>query len=67
MIVVRLDANEEHAFSTVYHEYTHYLLRKSGDWIPIWLNEGLAQFYENTDIDEKRFGWGRRVRRCCGT
>lgn len=52
-ILVRLDAQEEHAYSTVYHEYTHYLLRKADNWLPLWLNEGLAQFYENTDIDDK--------------
>jgi Tfp pilus assembly protein PilF len=51
-ILVRLDANEEHPFATVYHEYTHYMLHKA-EWLPLWLNEGLAEFYENTDIDEK--------------
>jgi tetratricopeptide (TPR) repeat protein len=51
-ILVRLDAPEEHAFANVYHEYTHYMLRKA-EWLPLWLNEGLAQFYENTDIDGK--------------
>src|ERR1035441_9899970 len=57
-ILVRLDARGEHAFSTVYHEYTHYILRKA-EWLPLWLNEGLAQFYENTDIDEKTVWLGQ--------
>ncbi len=52
-ILLRLDAAPEHAFATVYHEYTHYLLRKSDNWLPLWMNEGLAQFYENTEIDDK--------------
>jgi tetratricopeptide (TPR) repeat protein len=52
-ILIRLNANESHAYSTVYHEYTHYMLRKADGWLPLWLNEGLAQFYENTDIDDK--------------
>lgn len=52
-ILVRLDAHEQYAYSTVYHEYTHYMLRKADKWLPLWLNEGLAQFYENTDIDDK--------------
>jgi tetratricopeptide (TPR) repeat protein len=51
-ILLRLDAKGDRGFSTVYHEYTHYMLRKVG-WLPLWLNEGLAQFYENTDIDDK--------------
>jgi len=36
----------------VYHEYTHLLLSKA-DWMPLWMNEGLAEFYQNTDIHEK--------------
>jgi len=51
-ILLRLDAEGEHPFDTVYHEYTHYMLRKA-EWIPLWLNEGLAEFYQNTDIREK--------------
>jgi tetratricopeptide (TPR) repeat protein len=57
-ILVRLDAQQEHAFASVYHEYTHYMLRKAG-WLPLWLNEGLAQFYENTDIDGKNAWLGQ--------
>jgi tetratricopeptide (TPR) repeat protein len=52
-ILLRLDAQQGHAYSTVYHEYTHYMLRKADNWLPLWLNEGLAQFYENTDMDDK--------------
>ena len=57
-VLVRLDAEGNHPYATVYHEYTHYLLRKA-DWLPLWLNEGLAEFYQNTDIHdpkEVRFG-----------
>jgi tetratricopeptide (TPR) repeat protein len=52
-ILVRVDAAQEHGFSTVYHEYTHYMLRKADRWLPLWMNEGLAEFYENTEIDDK--------------
>jgi tetratricopeptide (TPR) repeat protein len=58
-ILVRLDADEEHAYATVYHEYTHYLLRKADGWLPLWLNEGLAQFYENTDIHDRNAQLGQ--------
>ena len=51
-ILLRLDAEGAHPFATVYHEYTHYMLSKA-TWIPLWLNEGLAEFYQNTDIHEK--------------
>ena len=52
-IVLRMDAEGENPFSTVYHEYTHYMMRKSEGWIPLWLNEGLAEFYQNAEIKDK--------------
>jgi tetratricopeptide (TPR) repeat protein len=51
-ILLRLDAEGEHPFSTVYHEYTHLQLSKASDWLPLWLNEGLAEFFQNTDIHD---------------
>lgn len=51
-VLLRMDAEGEHPYATVYHEYTHLLLSKA-DWLPLWLNEGLAEFYQNTDISEK--------------
>ena len=52
-ILLRLDAQGAHPFATVYHEYTHYLMRDAGEWLPLWLNEGLAEFAQNTDIQKK--------------
>jgi tetratricopeptide (TPR) repeat protein len=50
-VLLHLEAQGEHPYSTVYHEYTHLLMSKA-EWLPLWLNEGLAEFYQNTDIDE---------------
>ncbi len=58
-ILLRLDTQGEHPYSTVYHEYTHFLLRKSDSYLPLWLNEGLAQFYENTEIQDKEVMLGQ--------
>jgi tetratricopeptide (TPR) repeat protein len=52
-VLLRLDAQGTHPYATVYHEYTHFVMRRGQEWLPLWLNEGLAQFYENTDIKEK--------------
>jgi Tfp pilus assembly protein PilF len=52
-ILLRLDAEGAHPFATVYHEYTHYLMRDAGGWLPLWLNEGMAEFFQNTDIRDK--------------
>ena len=52
-VLMRLDAEGEHPYAIVYHEYTHLLLSKLADVMPLWLNEGLAEFYQNTDIRDK--------------
>jgi Tfp pilus assembly protein PilF len=58
-VLMQLDAQGEHPYSVIYHEYTHLLLSKSAEWMPLWLNEGLAEFYENTDINEKDAALGQ--------
>lgn len=53
-ILLRLDAEEErHPFATVYHEYTHLQFSPIADSLSLWLNEGLAEFFQNTDIRNK--------------
>lgn len=58
-ILLRLDAQGEHPFAIVYHEYTHYMLRNLEEWLPAWLDEGMAEFYQNTDIDGKEVRMGQ--------
>jgi tetratricopeptide (TPR) repeat protein len=52
-VLLRLDAPGEHPYATVYHEYTHLLSSRAEEWLPLWLNEGLAEFYQNTEIRDK--------------
>ena len=52
-IILRLDAGLEHPFATVYHEYTHLEFMGADRWLPLWLNEGLAEFMQDTDIRDK--------------
>jgi tetratricopeptide (TPR) repeat protein len=53
-ILLRLDVNEEqHPFAVVYHEYTHLQFRSAAAWMPLWLNEGFAEFFQNTQVREK--------------
>jgi len=49
-VLMRLDAGGEHPYAVVYHEYTHLLSGKAEEWLPLWLNEGLAEFFQNTEI-----------------
>ena len=52
-ILLRLDAEYEHPFATVYHEYTHLQFMGAAAWMPLWLNEGLAELMQNTEIRDK--------------
>jgi Flp pilus assembly protein TadD len=58
-VLMRMDAEGEHPYSVVYHEYTHLIMSKAAEWMPLWMNEGLAQFYQNTDIHEKDVSLGQ--------
>jgi tetratricopeptide (TPR) repeat protein len=58
-VLMRVDAEGEHPYSVIYHEYTHFLLAKSEEWMPLWMNEGLAEFYQNTDIHETEASLGQ--------
>jgi tetratricopeptide (TPR) repeat protein len=49
-VVLRLDAQGTSAFHTVYHEYTHALLHLNFSGIPLWLSEGVAEFFGNSTL-----------------
>jgi Tfp pilus assembly protein PilF len=57
-ILLELDAESEHPFATVYHEYTHLQFMGAAAWMPLWLNEGLAEFMQNTEIRDKNVALG---------
>jgi tetratricopeptide (TPR) repeat protein len=46
-VIVRLDIPDENR-NIVYHEYVHKLLHLNFTRIPVWLDEGMAEFYGNT-------------------
>ncbi len=58
-VLMRVDAEGDHPYAIIYHEYTHFVLSRDAEWLPLWLNEGLAEFYENTDIREKDVALGQ--------
>lgn len=53
-ILMRLDSEAGDPYRVVYHEYTHLFLSEAEEPMPLWLNEGLAEFYQNTEIDEHK-------------
>ncbi len=59
-VLLWLAGRARHPYAPIYHEYTHFVTSRTGEWTPLWLSEGLAQFYENTEIldNEVRLGEG---------
>jgi tetratricopeptide (TPR) repeat protein len=58
-VLLRLDAEGDHPYATIYHEYTHFIISHDQEWIPVWLNEGLAEYYQTTEIHDKNAELGR--------
>ena len=62
--LVRLDTwGGDGAKQVVYHEYTHSILRLNSHYLPLWLNEGLAEFYGYTRFEEHRIYLGAPTER----
>ena len=52
-VVLRLDAEGTTAFHTIYHEYTHALLFLNFSRLPLWVGEGVAEFFGNSTVGDK--------------
>jgi hypothetical protein len=57
-IALRLDVTAKQGagepFAPIYHEYVHLLTRRMMSQLPLWMREGLAEFYGNTHIESRR-------------
>ncbi len=58
-VLLRLDAEQENPYATIYHEYTHLQFRSAYEWMPLWFNEGFAEFFQNTEIRNKDVQLGK--------
>ena len=52
-VILRRDAEGTTALHTIYHEYTHALLHLNFKKLPVWLSEGLAEFFGNSTLRDK--------------
>jgi tetratricopeptide (TPR) repeat protein len=43
---------EQDPFSVIFHEYTHLLVENTFDTVPVWFNEGLAEYYSTFSITD---------------
>jgi len=44
----------QNPFSVIYHEYVHLLIDNTSGNVPVWFNEGLAEYYSAFNIEEDR-------------
>jgi tetratricopeptide (TPR) repeat protein len=51
---IALDAElqGENPFDTIFHEYVHFMINNNIENVPIWFNEGLAEFYSTFSVSE---------------
>ncbi|HET7107966.1 MAG TPA: hypothetical protein VFI38_14235 [Candidatus Acidoferrum sp.] len=52
--LVRMDTWNQGTERIVYHEYTHMITALNSRWLPVWLNEGMAEFYAYTRFEENK-------------
>jgi tetratricopeptide (TPR) repeat protein len=49
----------EDPFTVIFHEYTHLLINNTSGRVPVWFNEGLAEYYSTFSItDDQKFALG---------
>ena len=62
--IVRLDTwGGERSKEVVYHEYTHSIEHMNSHYLPVWLDEGIAEFYAYTRFEQHRIYVGAPTER----
>ncbi|MGO9087426.1 MAG: TonB family protein [Terriglobales bacterium] len=49
-VLILLNAPGQHPYAPIYHEYAHFVQSRTGEWMPLWLSEGWAEFYQTAEI-----------------
>ena len=50
-IVAFADGKRDEMLRTIFHEYVHLVIDNVSDGLPLWLNEGLAEYYSTFLVD----------------
>ena len=59
LIVLALSKSDASSLRIIFHEYTHLLFRHNQPYWPLWLSEGMAEFYSTFEVkgkDQARLG-----------
>lgn len=57
-VALRMDVNANDGYHVVYHEYVHLLESMNFSSLPVWVSEGLAEFYAEARIEGKEVKLG---------
>lgn len=49
-IALTSEQRDEHPYAAIFHEYVHFLIKNNTENVPLWFNEGLAEYYSSFDI-----------------
>lgn len=52
-VVLRLSVEGDRPYHTLYHEYTHALMHLNFTGLPLWLDEGFAEYLGNASLGDK--------------
>jgi len=58
-VLVWLNAPGQHPYTPIYHEYAHFVFNRVHQWMPLWLWEGIATFYQTAEILNGRVQLGK--------
>ncbi len=61
--LVRLDTWGDQNQVVIFHEYTHSILHANAHWLPVWLDEGMAEFYAYSRFEHDRILVGAPTQR----
>jgi tetratricopeptide (TPR) repeat protein len=61
--VIALDTSSAAGAEVAYHEYVHFVVENSTPAVPLWLNEGLAEFYSTFRSRAEELEIGRPLER----
>ena len=60
--LTRDPGSDRDPFTIIFHEYTHLLVRNTSGNVPLWFNEGLAEYYSTFSItDDQKVVMGRPI------
>jgi len=58
-VAVRTNIDADNPYEVVYHEYTHAIMDRNFQGLPVWLGEGLAEYFANSAIHDKEVEIGK--------